>query len=80
VVLLRTNGWALVTGVLAVAALATLYIALGEGEASTVIPVSSAFPIVTLLLAWALLGERLTVRRCIGTAVVVAGVLVITAL
>jgi uncharacterized membrane protein len=79
-VLLRTNGWALVTGVLAVAALATLYIALGEGEASTVIPVSSAFPIVTLLLAWALLGERLTMRRSFGTAVVVGGVLVITAL
>ena len=78
--LLRTNGWAALSSVMAVASLAALYVALGEGEASTVIPISSAFPIVTLLLAWLLLGERLTARRSLGTVVVVAGVVVITAL
>lgn len=75
----RANGWAVVAATLAVLSLAALYVALGNGEASIVIPVSSAFPIVTLLLAWVLLGERLTVRRSLGTLVVVAGVVVITA-
>jgi len=75
----RPDGWAVTAGTLAVLSLAALYVALGNGEASIVIPVSSAFPIVTLLLAWLLLGERLTVRRSLGTAVVVAGVVVITA-
>jgi bacterial/archaeal transporter family protein len=77
--LVRADGWAAVAGVLAVLSLAALYLALGNGEASVVIPVSSAFPIVTLLLAWLLLGERLTVRRSVGTLVVVMGVVVITA-
>lgn len=77
--LVRANGWAAVAGILAVLSLAALYLALGNGEASIVIPVSSAFPIVTLLLAWLLLGERLTVRRSLGTLVVVMGVVVITA-
>jgi uncharacterized membrane protein len=75
----RPDGWAVLAGTLAVLSLAALYVALANGEASIVIPVSSAFPIVTLLLAWLLLGERLTVRRSLGTAVVVAGVVVITA-
>jgi transporter family protein len=75
----RPDGWAVVAGTLAVLSLAALYVALGNGDASIVIPVSSAFPIVTLLLAWLLLGERLTVRRVLGTVVVVAGVVVITA-
>jgi transporter family protein len=75
----RPDRWAVVAGTLAVLSLAALYVALGNGEASIVIPVSSAFPIVTLLLAWLLLGERLTVRRSLGTVVVVAGVVVITA-
>ena len=81
------GGWYLAAGLLTllqaadrgVPELAALYVALGNGEASIVIPVSSAFPIVTLLLAWLLLGERLTVRRSLGTVVVVAGVVVITA-
>jgi bacterial/archaeal transporter family protein len=75
----QPDRWAVIAGTLAVLSLAALYVALGNGEASIVIPVSSAFPIVTLLLAWLLLGERLTVRRSLGTAVVVAGVVVITA-
>jgi bacterial/archaeal transporter family protein len=78
--IVRVNGWGVVAGSLAVGALATLYVALGEGEASTVIPVSAAFPIVTLLLAWALLGERLTLPRSMGTLVVIGGVVIITAL
>jgi uncharacterized membrane protein len=78
--LVRANGWGVVAGALAVGSLAALYVALANGEASVVIPVSSAFPIVTLALAWLLLGERLTVPRSVGTTIVVAGVVVITAL
>jgi transporter family protein len=75
----RANGWAVVAGVLAAGSLATLYVALGNGEASVVIPVSASFPIITLLLAWLLLGERLTMLRSAGTLAVIAGVVVITA-
>lgn len=67
------------SAVLASTALIALYIALGRGEASTVVPFTSAYPVVTLVLSALVLAERITLLRGIGALVVVVGVVMISA-
>jgi transporter family protein len=59
-------------------ALVCLYIALGRGDASKVIPVGSVYPLVTVVLAAIFLGEPLTWKVAIGAVLVVAGVIAIS--
>ena len=66
-----TNG--LVTGV----GTMLLFVALRDGPASTVAPVSGAYPLVTVLLARALLSERLNHIQHIGLAAALAGLTLI---
>jgi bacterial/archaeal transporter family protein len=70
--------WAVASAALAIAALILLYVALGSGEASKVVPISAAYPAVTLVLAAIFLGEALTVARAGGMLLVIAGVIVLT--
>jgi bacterial/archaeal transporter family protein len=70
--------WAAVSAALAIASLVLLYVALGTGEASKVVPVSAAYPAVTLILAAIFLSEALTAGRVAGMLLVVAGVVVLT--
>jgi bacterial/archaeal transporter family protein len=72
------NFWAFAAGVLAVGSLILLYIALGTGEASKVVPISAAYPAVTLVLAAIFLSEALTVGRAAGALLVIGGVVVLT--
>ena len=44
----------------------------GGGKASVVVPLTSTYPLVTLLLATAFLAERLTTRQWLGIALAVA--------
>lgn len=53
------------------------YYALKMGEASVVSPVMAAFPVVTVLLAVLLLGEKYTPGKLLGTLLIILGVLVI---
>jgi transporter family protein len=55
-----------------------LWIALGRGDASRVIPVSSAYPLLTVILAALLLSEALIWQVGLGAALVVAGVVLIS--
>ena len=48
--------------------------ALSGAEASKVIPLSSAYPLVAFLLALAFLGERFSWAKLAGTALICAGV------
>jgi transporter family protein len=70
---------AIASAVLASGALIALYIALGKGEASTVVPFTSAYPIVTLVLSALVLAEKITPLRGAGAIVVVVGVVMISA-
>jgi transporter family protein len=72
------HGWAVVSAVFASTALVALYIALGSGEASRVIPLTSAYPVLTLLLSALVLSERITVFRGFAALVVVAGVVMLS--
>jgi transporter family protein len=53
------------------------YYALKYGEISKVTPVVAAFPLVTLVLGLAILGEKLTWGKAVGGLLVVAGVVLI---
>lgn len=53
------------------------YWALKQGEASRVVPVTAAYPLITLVLAVGLLGERLSWAKLGGAVLVVAGLLLL---
>jgi uncharacterized membrane protein len=69
---------AIVSGILASTALIALYIALGRGDAGVVIPVGSAYPVVTLILAAIFLAEPITAVRAGGALLVIGGVVLIS--
>lgn len=71
--------WAAVTAVITVSSLVLLYVALGAGEASKVIPISAAYPAVTLVLSAMFLGEAFTAGRALGVLLVIGGVVVLSA-
>lgn len=54
------------------------YKALAEGEVSTVALIDKGSFVVAALLAWFLLGEPITVRKLLGGALIVAGLLVVS--
>ena len=56
------------------AGLWTYYHALRLGGASLVVPITAAYPLITVLLSWLILQEGLTLPRIIGTALIVLGV------
>jgi bacterial/archaeal transporter family protein len=70
--------WAIASAALAIGALILLYVALGTGQASKVIPISAAYPAVTLILSAITLGEHVTVARVAGVLLVIGGVVVLT--
>jgi bacterial/archaeal transporter family protein len=68
-------------GVLAGACLAIgslfFYLALGAGQAVIVVPLTASYPVITVLLSMAFLGERPSPAQWIGLALVVAGALLL---
>lgn len=72
------GAWAAATAVCMALALIVLFYALTRGDASEVVPASSAYPAVTLVGAALFLGESVTVPRILGTILVVAGVVLIS--
>ena len=72
------GGWAAVSAALAITSLVALYVALNTGKASVVVPVTAAYPAVTLVLAAAFLDERITLAKAAGAALVIGGVVLLT--
>lgn len=69
---------AILAGVLAAGGLIVFFIALRHGEASRVVPVTSAYPLVTLGLSAFVLAEHLSAVRVLGAALVVGGVVLLS--
>jgi transporter family protein len=72
------SAWAAVSGAFASCSLLAFFIALGRGDASRVVPVSAAYPLVTAIVAALVLSEELTLLRLGGTVLVVGGVVVLS--
>jgi transporter family protein len=72
------GGWAIVTAFAAAGGLICFFYALSKGDASLVVPMTSAYPVVTLAGSAIFLSESITAPKLIGTALVIAGVVVIS--
>lgn len=70
--------FAILNGVMAASAVVLLFVALGAGDVSRVIPIGAAYPAVTVFAAAVLLDEPLSPVRIGGTALVVAGVILVS--
>jgi bacterial/archaeal transporter family protein len=53
------------------------YYALKYGEVSKVSPVVAAFPLVALMLAFVIVGEKITLGKVMGSAFIVVGILLL---
>ncbi len=76
---LGTGGaWAIVTAFAAAGGLICFFYALSKGDASVVVPATSAYPVIALIGGAIFLSESITVPKVIGTLLVIAGVVVIS--
>ncbi len=75
------SGWlALVmTGVLTAGSFPLLISALSRGDASVVVPVTAAYPVLTAILSVLVLSEPFSWLRLCGTVLIVAGVALVSA-
>jgi uncharacterized membrane protein len=72
------GAWGALTAVCMASALILFFYALTKGSAGQVVPASSAYPVVTLIASALFLSEKITLTRGLGTALVIAGVAVIS--
>jgi transporter family protein len=70
--------WAALSALIVVGSLILLYVALGNGEASKIIPISAAYPAVTLVLAGVFLSESISLIKVGGLLAVLGGVVLLT--
>ena len=76
--LTRSNlGWLGLSGVTTAASWVFYYKAIHQGEVSTVAVIDKGSFLIAVLLAWLLLGERITPRLAIGCGLIVSGLLVV---
>lgn len=75
----RSVGFVMLAGLCAAGGIGSYFLALSQLPVSIVVPISSAYPLVTLLLARLFLhqSERITWRTALGALCVVAGIVVI---
>lgn len=67
-------GWAVLSGLIASVGLLIFFVALERGDASRVVPITAAYPLVTAVLAALVLSEEISPLRGFGTLLVVTGI------
>jgi transporter family protein len=67
------NIWGFLAGACLVVGSLCFYLALATGQAVVVVPATATYPVVTVLLSMAVLGERPTLLQWLGIALVVLG-------
>ena len=70
-------GYGIINGLLTGVGTILMFSAFRHGPASVITPVSGAYPLVTVLLAMVILGERLNYIQYIGLAAALAGLTLI---
>ena len=73
------NVFGLLSGAGLAAGLLCYYFALERAEASVIVPVTSVYPVVSVLLGHFALGERLRLGQWVGVVLVVLGVVLLLA-
>lgn len=67
----------LLSGALAATGLVALFVALSRADVIRVVPVTSAYPVVTLVLSAVILSEHVSALKVLGTLLVVGGVVLV---
>ncbi len=67
--------WAILSGVLGSLGSAFFYFALAKGEASRVVAITAAYPLITAILAVGFLNEQITVNKFVGLFLAILGVI-----
>ncbi len=70
--------YAILSGLLCGMGFLTFYLALTSGEVSRVVVLTATYPVVTVLIAGIFLAETLTIKTVLGTALAVAGVILLS--
>jgi transporter family protein len=71
--------FAMLAGALGFAGAFTFYVALNLNPSSVVVVVTSLYPLVTMFLAFILLGETLSTRQLVGAALAIIALVLISA-
>ncbi|MFH0352580.1 MAG: EamA family transporter [Chromatiales bacterium] len=70
--------YAIASGVFAGLGFLFFYLALSTGQVGRVVVITATYPIVTVLIAAFLLGEPMSLRALLGTALAIAGILILS--
>jgi len=70
--------YAILSGLLCGMGFLTFYLALTSGEVSRVVVLTATYPVVTVLIAATFLAEPLTIKTALGTALAIAGVILLS--
>ncbi len=73
----RAVAIAVLTGTISVGASLCYYMAISKGEVSRIVVVTSVYPVVTCILSYLILGERLEWGQILGVGLCLAGVLLL---
>ena len=68
----------MLVGLLGIGASMTFYYALESGKASIVVPLTAMYPLVVVILAAVVLGERLSPAQGIGVVLAIVAVVLIS--
>ncbi|MCA1591370.1 MAG: EamA family transporter [Acidobacteria bacterium] len=71
------NVFGLISGAALALGLLFYYLALERGQVSIIVPLTAAYPAVTVLLGYAVLGERPGMMRWVGVVLVIIGALLL---
>jgi transporter family protein len=76
----KANLGALIIGGMLAAIVGQLayFTALKHADASRIVPFTASYPVIAMLLAFALLGESLTLHKILGTLMVLGGLLLVS--
>ena len=70
--------YALLAGCCSAIAVVAFYYALGGGKSSIVVPLTSLYPIVTIVLSYLILSERISPSKGIGVALALAAIILLS--
>ncbi len=68
-------GYAVLAGVAGTSALMAFYSAVGSGKASIVVPLTALYPVVTIILSYLILSERISPFKGVGIILALVAIL-----
>lgn len=70
--------WGILAGAVGSLGMLFFYFALERGEASRVVAITAAYPLVTALCAFFLLGEQFSIQKIIGLVFALIGIVILS--